>query len=264
MARDKNGIPFHPTEYDPDYPRIKCKICGQMNSCTHIPMDAEPWYPRLPVLLEGGMVESIGEIQFHPYTLHSLKAISKSKISQGKIVIENFIHAELQDKLTANWPTDMYTIEVNGRLQADIDCNDTYQQLSDLVFNHEYVKMAIADKFGFREEHDCNVWLWEDSNKFTVNDVHVDSDLFGITFGMYLPGDDKVAEFGTQFWKPNEYEQDLETSILRENCKLIDQLPFTNGTTYFIPRTEKAWHSSPIINKDIRRKHVYGFYSVTE
>ena len=60
-----------------------------MNSCTHLPMDAEPWYPRLPILIDGGSVQSIGEIQFHPYTLHSLKAIANSKISQGKIVIEN-------------------------------------------------------------------------------------------------------------------------------------------------------------------------------
>ena len=31
MAIDKHGIPFHPSEYNPDYPRIKCKICGLMN-----------------------------------------------------------------------------------------------------------------------------------------------------------------------------------------------------------------------------------------
>lgn len=235
-----------------------------MNSCTHLPMDAEPWYPRLPILLEGGIVESIGDIQFHPYTIHSLNAIAQSKILQGKIVIENFIHPELLDKLNVNWPTDMYTIEVNGRLQADIDCNDAYQELSDLVFNHEYIRIAIADKFEIYQEHECRVWLWEDSNQFTINDVHVDCDLFGITFGMYLPGDDQVSEFGTQFWKPNDLEADLTKSLIRENCTLIDQLPFTNGTAYFIPRSAQAWHSSPIINKDIRRKHVYGFYTIAE
>lgn len=234
-----------------------------MNSCTHLPMDAEPWYPRLPILIDGGSVQSIGEIQFHPYTLHSLKAIANSKISQSKIVIENFIAPELIDKLTANWPTEFLPPEVKGRLQANIDCNPAYQELHDLVFNHEYIRMAIADKFEIHQEHECNVWLWEDSNKFTVNDVHVDSDEFGITFGMYLPGDDQVTEFGTQFWQPNEFESDLTKSLVRENCKLIDQLPFTNGTAYFIPRSAKAWHSSPIINKDIRRKHVYGFYSAT-
>ena len=31
MARTKEGIPFHPTEYDPDYHRIRCIKCGKMN-----------------------------------------------------------------------------------------------------------------------------------------------------------------------------------------------------------------------------------------
>ncbi len=260
MARTKNGIPFHPSEYDPDYPRIKCKVCGLMNSCTHIPMDAEPWYPRLPILLEGGMVEPIGDIQFHLFTLHSLKQISNAKISQGKLVIENFIHPNLLERLIEEWPDNMYDIEVKGRTQQDVDCNDTFQDLYDLVFNHEYVRMAIADKFGIYAEHTCDCWLWQDTNKFTVNDVHVDSDLFDVTFGLYLPGKEQVTEFGTQFWKPNEFEDDLTKSLIRENCQLIDQLPFTNGTVYFIPRSANAWHSSPIINKDIVRKHVYGYY----
>ena len=231
-----------------------------MNSCTHLPMDAEPWYPRLPVLLEGGMVESIGEIQFHPYTLHSLKAISNTKISQSKLVIENFLHPTLLERLIEEWPNDMYNIEVKGRQQQDIQCNEAYQHLYDLVFNNEYVKMAIADKFEIYAEHKCDCWLWEDTNQFTVNDVHVDSDIFDITFGLYLPGEENIKEFGTQFWKPNEFESDLTKSLIRENCKLIDQLPFTNGTVYFIPRSSNAWHSSPIINKDIVRKHVYGYY----
>jgi hypothetical protein len=154
----------------------------------------------------------------------------------------------------------MYTIEVKGRQQQDIQCNESYQHLYDLVFNNEYVRMAIADKFEIYAEHKCDCWLWEDTNQFTVNDVHVDSDIFDITFGLYLPGEENIREFGTQFWKPNEFESDLTKSLIRENCKLIDQLPFTNGTVYFIPRSANAWHSSPIINKDIVRKHVYGYY----
>ena len=126
-----------------------------MNSCTHIPMDAEPWYPRLPILLEGGMVEPIGDIQFHLFTLHSLKQISNAKISQGKLVIENFIHPNLLERLIQEWPDNMYDIEVKGRTQQDVDCNNTFQDLYDLVFNHEYVRMAVADKFDIHAEHTC-------------------------------------------------------------------------------------------------------------
>ena len=140
MARTSNGIPFHPTEYDPDYPRIKCVQCGQMNSCTHIPMDMEPWYPRLPILLEGGMVESIGEIQFHTYTLYALKGIRDAKVSNHKLVVENFIHPDLLVNLMDNWPEDMYEIEVQGRLQQDMHFDPAYQMLLDLVFDNEYVR----------------------------------------------------------------------------------------------------------------------------
>ena len=83
MARDSKGIPFHPKEYNPDYPRIKCKTCGLMNSCTHLPMDAEPWYPRLPILLEGGMVESIDDFVLQGALLATKKVNDKFKWGLG-------------------------------------------------------------------------------------------------------------------------------------------------------------------------------------
>ena len=97
MARDKDGIPFHPSEYNPDFPRLKCKQCGLMNSCTHEQMDMEPWYPRLPILLEGGMVESIDDFTLSEYTEWSLQAIVDAEInkSNGMILMQNFIHPVL-------------------------------------------------------------------------------------------------------------------------------------------------------------------------
>ena len=90
--------------------------------------------------------------------------------------------------------------------------------------------------------------------------MHVDYDKFNITFGLYLPLDDSIKEYGTQFWKPNEIPADLDTSLIRENCTLIDQVPFVANTMYFMPRTIHAWHSSPIIDKPMTRRHVYGYY----
>ena len=260
MARTSKGIPFHPTEYDPDYPRIKCVQCGLMNSCTHLPMDMEPWYPRLPILLEGGMVESIGEIQFHPYTLYALKGIQDAKISNYKLVVENFIHPELLENLLNNWPNDMYEIEVQGRLQQDMHFDPAYQMLLDLVFDNEYVRCAIADKFGLEHEYKTSMWLWKDTERFRVNDVHIDYNDFDITFGLYLPSDDSLRNYGTQFWKPKEHETDLEKSLIRQDCNLIDQLPFTSGLVYFMPRSIHAWHSSPILDTQMERKHAYGYY----
>ena len=80
MARDKNGIPFHPSEYNPDFPRIKCKVCGLMNSCEHGLTDVQSWFPRLPILLEGGMVESIDNFVLHEWTEWSLQRIVDAQI----------------------------------------------------------------------------------------------------------------------------------------------------------------------------------------
>jgi len=90
--------------------------------------------------------------------------------------------------------------------------------------------------------------------------VHVDHDNFDITFGLYLPKDDSLKKYGTQFWKPKEFEKDLTKSLLRDNCNLIDQLPFTAGTCYFMPRSINSWHSSPILDTQMERNHAYGYY----
>ena len=261
MAIDKKGIPFHPEEYNPDYPRIKCKQCGLMNSCEHDLVDAEPWYPRLPILLEGGMVQSIDDFVLHTWTEWSLKAIRDGKVINHKLVMDKFIHPELLYNLLENWPKEMYDIECKGRLQADKDCNIIFEELYNKVFDNEYIKCAIADKFALENEYSTDMWLWQDTEQFRVNDVHIDHPGFDITFGLYLPRDKSLSRYGTQFWLPKEQENDLEKSLIRENCTLIDQIPFLAGTTYFMPRTSYSWHSSPILDKEMIRNHVYGYYS---
>ena len=129
MAIDKHGIPFHPSEYNPDYPRIKCKICGQMNSCEHGLTDVEPWYPRLPILLEGGMVQSIDDFVLNKWTEHTLQRIVDTDISNHKLIIKDFLHPELLEECLEHWPMEFYQIEVEGRTQQDIDYSITYNSI---------------------------------------------------------------------------------------------------------------------------------------
>ena len=261
MARDINSIPFHPSEYNPDFPRLKCKQCGLMNSCSHGQMDMEPWYPRLPILLEGGMVESIDDFTLSEYTEWSLQAIVDSEInkSNGMIVMQNFIHPVLYTRCIDNWPTEMDTIDVEGRYQKDMFCNTVFATLFQKIFDDEYIKCAIADKFGLHEEYKTDCWLWQDTEKFTVNDVHVDYKDFDITFGLYMPQDNSLTDYGTQFWSP-DCEADIEVSLVREDCTLIKQLPFQHNVCYIMPRSKYSWHSSPILDKPMKRNHVYGYY----
>ena len=261
MARDKDGIPFHPAEYNPDFPRLKCKQCGLMNSCEHGQLDMEPWYPRLPILLEGGMVESIDDFVLSEYTEWSLQAIVDAQIDKrnGMILMPNFIHPVLYTRCLDTWPEEMETIDVKGRYQKEILHTTTWATLFMTVLDNEYVKCAIADKFGLEEEYRADAWLWQDTEEFTVNDVHVDFEEFDITFGLYFPTDNTLTNYGTQFWKP-EYEADMEDSLVREECTLIEQIPFQHNLCYIMPRSKYSWHSSPILDKPMKRNHVYGYY----
>ena len=265
MALDRYGIPFHPEEYDPDYPRVKCTQCGLMNSCTHNGTDMLPWYPRLPILLNGGMIQSIPENNtvFHDYTLWSIEKIANAEVINHKLIIEDFIHPSLLADLLESWPDKMTEDEdVPGRFFHDIDI-PAYKQLEETVFGHWYIQCALVDKFNLHVEYNsARFWLWKDTDVFSINDVHVDYNDFEMTFGLYLPGDSNIAEYGTQFWKPlidvsDKWDKDI--SISREDCILTEQAPFTNGTCYFMPRSIHSWHSSPIIDKKMDRKHVYGF-----
>jgi len=266
MALDRLGIPFHPAEYDPDFPRVKCKVCNLMNSCTHGQQEMVPWYPRLPILLDGGMITSVPENNryFHEYTLWSIEKIANANIINHKLIIEDFIHPELLADLLDSWPNEMPEDEdVPGRFFHSNDIS-AYRQLEETVFGNWYIQCALVDKFDLHIEYkSTQFWLWKDTDVFSINDVHVDYTDFEMTFGLYLPGNNKIANYGTQFWKPlidvsEIWDKDM--SINREDCVLTEQAPFTNGTCYFMPRSIHSWHSSPIIDKPMDRKHVYGFY----
>lgn len=269
MALDSTGIPFHPSEYDPDYPRVKCVQCGYMNSCTCDNQEYIPWYPRLPILLEGGTLQTIPEnnIYFHEWTLWSLDKIRDTEISNHKLLIADFIHPDLLQKLLQEWPSVMTPDpEVAGRNYHEIHGIPAYEDLSKYIFNNWYIQCALVDKFGLEIEYESNAnfWLWKDSPPYSVSDVHIDYKDFDMTFGLYLPGNNDIAEYGTEFWDPQIEVDDIwdndQTDIERSMCKMIDRAPFTDGTCYFMPRTKHSWHSSPFLDKPMERKHVYGYY----
>lgn len=268
MALDRNGLPFHPSEYDPDYPRVKCDICGMMNSCTHDDPNMSPWYPRLPILLEGGMLQTVPEnnIHFHEWTLWSIQRIRDTEVKHHKLLISDFIHPVLLQLLLDEWPDVMDPDpDVPGRNYSTIHGLSAYEDLSKYVFNNWYVQCALVDKFNLQVEYssDINFWLWKDCLPYSISDVHIDSIDFDMTFGLFLPGDSDIQHYGTEFWQPladidNIWNDDI--SLDRKDCQLIDRAPFTNGTCYFMPRTKHSWHSSPILDKQMDRKHVYGYY----
>lgn len=273
MARDKYGNPFHPSEYDPDALRVRCTSCGKMNSCKCISPKFTAWYPRLPILLNGGMVESVthdnGEtITISDTTTYSLQRIVDTDVMiypTRMLVIENFIEPILFKNLLETWPDKSILKESEpvGRFQTNqISFNEFYKKMYDEVINNKFIKAAVVDKLGleFETNDDTDIQLWEDTESFRVNDVHIDFEKFDITFGMYLPTDDSLREYGTEFWSPNEYTEDWDKSFRKEECDFIFKIPFIPNIIYFMPRNNKSWHSSPDMPNKIIRKHLYGYY----
>ena len=273
MARTKEGIPFHPSEYDPDSLRVRCITCGKMNSCNCENHQFTPWYPRLPILMNGGMIESVvhdngQEIHISEITTHSLQRIVDCDIKlypTRMMVIENFIEPSLFSELIKSWPSRDILKQGDpiGRFQtSDVDFSKSYRTLYNEVINNEYIKYAVLDKLGleFELNKETKIQLWEDTESFKVNDVHVDFDLFDITFGLYMPEDDSLKEYGTEFWSPNQYVENLEDSFTKNECDFIFKIPFIPNIIYFIPRGNKSWHSSPDILTKLNRKHLYGYY----
>lgn len=273
MARDKYGNPFHPTEYDPDYERIKCIYCGKMNSCKCNSPEFEAWYPRFPILMNGGMVESVTHddgsvITISDTTTYSLQRIVDTDVilyPTRMLIIKDFIEPSLFSKIIETWPDRSILKETEpiGRFQTnEIQFNNFYKKLYNEVINNKFVKNAIIDKLGleFEVNDKTDIQLWEDTESFGVNDVHIDFEKFDITFGLYLPNDTTLKEYGTEFWSPNEYTEDWDRSFSKEECDFIFKIPFVPNIIYFIPRTNKSWHSSPDMPNKITRKHLYGYY----
>jgi hypothetical protein len=273
MARDKHGNEFHPSEYDPDSLRFRCISCGRMNSCKCDSKNYTAWYPRLPILLNGGMVESVtydnGETLFiSDITTYSLQRIVDTNVKiypTRMLVIENFIEPKLFKKLIETWPDESILKEHEpiGRFQTnEIRFNEFYEKLYSEVINNIHIKAAVIDKLGleFEPKSETDIQLWEDRETFKINDVHIDFEMFDITFGLYIPSDDSLKEYGTEFWSPNEYTEDWNRSFRKEECDFIFKIPFIPNIIYFIPRNNKSWHSSPDMPEKINRRHLYGYY----
>lgn len=273
MARDRYGNPFHPSEYDPDALRVRCVSCGKMNSCQCSSSKFTEWYPRLPILLNGGMVESVthdnGEtITISDITTYSLQRIVDTDVKiypTRMLVIENFIEPTLFGNLKKTWP-DRSTLKESepiGRFQSNhIHINEYYTTLYNEVLNNKLVKAAVLDKLGleFSPKESTDIQIWEDVDSFRVNDVHIDFEKFDVTFGLYMPDDDSLKEYGTEFWSPNQYTEDWDKSFRKEECDFVFKIPFIPNVIYFMPRNNKSWHSSPDMSENIIRKHLYGFY----
>ena len=274
MARTKEGVPFHPSEYDPDYHRIRCIKCGKMNSCKCENREITAWYPRFPILLNGGMVESVTHIDglsitITEYTTYSLQRIVDTNLTlypTQMLIMKDFIHPELYNNLKETWPDKSILTddkEPYGRFQTNnIKINKYYETLYNEIFNNIHIKCAIIDKLGLEWElkNETDIQIWEDTIDFNINDVHIDFEKFDITFGLYMPDDDSLKNYGTELWSPNTYTDDLDNTFQKHECDFIMNIPFIPNMVYFMPRTNKSWHSSPDINENIVRKHMYGFY----
>ena len=271
MARTKEGIPYHPSEYDPDWPRSRGINSGYMNS-SDFEERKVPRYPRLPILLMGGMVESIThpdgfEIKISKVTEHALQSIQDAELKgypSKHIMLDNIIEPTLLSNIQRTWPSrdEMDTGEPIGRYQFHNFKNHKYlNELYTDVINNIHVKCSLVDKLSEKVELGTpGVSLWEDTQSFTINDVHIDFNDFYVTLGIFLPDDESTIDYGTEFWDPHKYSENWEESFRKEKCDFIFRAPFKLNTGYAMLSDMTSYHSSPDIEEDVVRKHMYISY----
>ena len=76
-----------------------------MNSCEHGLTDVEPWYPGLPILLGGGMVQSMMILYWILGTEYTLQGIVNTNITNHKLIIKDFLHPERLNNVYSTGPT---------------------------------------------------------------------------------------------------------------------------------------------------------------
>ena len=86
------------------------------------------------------------------------------------------------------------------------------------------------------------VSLWEDTQSFTINDVHIDFNDFYVTLGIFLPDDESTIDYGTELWDPHKYSENLEESFRKEKCDFIFRAPFKLNTGYAMLSDMTSYH----------------------
>lgn len=175
--------------------------------------------------------------------------------------VENFMHPELFKEVQNCIPNQWQNEELPGRHGYHIGPDDPCDALriaTESVYRNQKVLDAISDVMNMSSNVNINQpFMWMDTNKNSVHDVHVDHPSYYYTMQHSLAFDEEFAHTGTMFWEVDcAYDQAIDEGLdptFGEDSTLVKmghQMPFVPNRTYILPRSSKGWHSCPDLTKE--------------
>lgn len=175
--------------------------------------------------------------------------------------VENFMHPELFKEVQNCIPNQWQNEELPGRHGYHIgpdDPSDALRIATESVYRNQKVLDAISDVMNMSSNVNINQpFMWMDTNKNSVHDVHVDHPSYYYTMQHSLAFDEEFAHTGTMFWEVDcAYDQAIDEGLdptFGEDSTLVKmghQMPFVPNRTYILPRSSKGWHSCPDLTKE--------------
>lgn len=175
--------------------------------------------------------------------------------------VEDFMHPELYERVQQSIPGQWQNEDLPGRHGYHVgpdDPNEALRIATEYVYRHQEVLDAIGNVMNMSNQVNVNQpFMWMDTNKNSVHDVHVDHPSYYYTIQHSLAFDDEFAHTGTMFWEVDcAYDQAIDEGLdptFGEDSTLVKmghQMPFVPNRTYILPRSSKGWHSCPDLTKE--------------
>ena len=167
------------------------------------------------------------------------------------------MHPEVYERVQLCMPqNDWHNEELPGRHGYHIG-PDEQQEALQIANKDVYRNQEVLDAIGNVMNMSSNVninqpFMWMDTNKNSVHDVHVDHPSYYYTVQHTLADNSDFAHTGTMFWEVDcEYEDAIDEGLdptFGEDSTLVKmghQMLYVPNRTYILPRSSKGWHSCP-------------------
>ena len=188
------------------------------------------------------------------------RILSTTPVESNKLHVldvENFMHPELYEKVQQCIPwNNWHNEELPGRHGYHIGPDEQQEALQIAtydVYRNQEVLEAIGNVMNMSSNVNINQpFMWMDTNKNSVHDVHVDHPSYYYTVQHSLADNSDFAHTGTMFWEVDcEYEDAIDEGLdptFGEDSTLVKmghQMLYVPNRTYILPRSSKGWHSCP-------------------
>ena len=214
--------------------------------------------------------------QFESIT-DSVKQSELQEVPFRHLFIREVISYDAYRSITElNAHNDLEMSDLHGRKEYRIiDNNDAWiwEEESNKLFQELCKKFRLGKVTD--EQVGCTATFWEDSEQFTITDIHTDAfydtDLT-ISCQIYLPNDESQINLGTKLYRyvgdniEEDANQDEGTKYPHQaRHDKLDKfehsrsVPFQPNSMFCTVNSKDGWHQAPVITQGVRKSLMLRF-----